>query len=279
MKVVNECYTCLTRLINQASQLATDDKAIREEAKCSGMKVLDTDFCLDAVSIVIATKIHKAIRYVSGTADPYLDMKKKELTLARSVSTNLRTHYTEDLRGHLQFAALGNSLDFFRPLSETKRRMNKPVEFKIDHSQVFQTRLEKAQQVLYLADNAGEIFFDLPLLGWMRQYTKVIYVVKASPVQNDLTLEDVRKASLLSEVSPVITTGTATPGIDLALASTEFKQAFSSSDLIFAKGMGFYESLSELPANNRYFHCLMAKCQPVAKSIGVPLDSYVAMMR
>ena len=279
MKVVNECYKCLTRLIDQASQLATDDDVMREKARCSGMKILDATFSLDAVSIVIATRIHKAIRDSSGTADPYRDMKEKELTLARSVSANKRTHYTEDLQGYLKFAALGNSLDFFRPISATKRRMNKPVEFKIDHSLIFQARLEKAAQVLYLADNAGEIFFDLPLLGWMRRYAKVIYVVKAGPVQNDLTLEEVGRARLLSKVAPVITTGTATPGIDLALASAEFKQAFASSDLIFAKGMGFYESLSELPASNRYLHCLMAKCQPVAESIGVPLDSYVAMMR
>jgi damage-control phosphatase, subfamily I len=45
--------------------------------------------------------------------------------------------------------------------------------------------------VLFLADNADEVFFDLPLLNRMRRTTQVIYVVKPSPVQNDLTLEDI----------------------------------------------------------------------------------------
>jgi uncharacterized protein with ATP-grasp and redox domains len=84
---------------------------------------------------------------------------------------------------------------------------------------------------------------------------------------------------LEAELGEIIDTGTATPGIDLSQASAEFKREFSSADLIFAKGMGYYESLSELPAKGRVFYCFRAKCQPVADSLGVPLKSYVAMLR
>ena len=113
----------------------------------------------------------------------------------------------------------------------------------------------------------------------MRQLAQVIYVVKAFPVQNDVTLEEIRRAGLEAEIGEVITTGTATPGIDFSLASAEFKHEFEAADLIFAKGMGYYESLSELPAQGRVLHCLKAKCKPVADSLGVPLNSYVAMLR
>lgn len=104
-------------------------------------------------------------------------------------------------------------------------------------------------------------------------------MVKASPVQDDVTPEDIRQAGLEAEFGKVITTGTATPGIDFSVASAQFKHEFESADLIFAKGMGYYESLSELPARGRVFHCLMAKCEPVADSLRVPLNSYVAMLR
>ena len=113
----------------------------------------------------------------------------------------------------------------------------------------------------------------------MRQWASVAYVVKGSPVQDDVTLEDVRLAGLEAELGEIMTTGTATPGIDFSLASAKFKREFHAADLIFAKGMGYYESLSELPAEGRVFYCLRAKCQPVADSLGVPLNSYVAMLR
>ena len=129
-----------------------------------------------------------------------------------------------------------------------------------------------------MADNAGEIYFDLPLLKLMRKYTRAVYVVKQDPVQNDITLEEIRRMGLERQVGEVMTTGTATPGIDFSQASDDFKRAFESADFIFAKGMGYYETLEELPAEGRIFFCLKAKCRPVARSLKVPLNSYVALL-
>ena len=75
-----------------------------------------------------------------------------------------------------------------------------------------------------------------------------------------------------------MTTGTATPGVLFELASDEFKRAFAEADFIFAKGMGYYETLEELPAEGRIFFCLKAKCAPVARSLKVPPGSYVAKL-
>jgi hypothetical protein len=113
----------------------------------------------------------------------------------------------------------------------------------------------------------------------MRQLVDVKYVVKPSPVQNDATAEDVKEAGLEGEFGVVMTTGVASPGVILDLASNQFRQEFKAADLVFAKGMGNYESLSELPKEGKVFYCLMAKCRPVANSLGIPLNSYVAMLR
>jgi len=113
----------------------------------------------------------------------------------------------------------------------------------------------------------------------MRRFANVIYVVKPSPVQNDATLEDISNAGLESDFGRVITTGVASPGVIFTLASAQFKQEFESAGLIFAKGMGHYEALSELPEQGKFFYCLMAKCKPVADSLGVSLNSYVAMLQ
>ena len=113
----------------------------------------------------------------------------------------------------------------------------------------------------------------------MRQSARVVYAVKPSPVQNDLTLEEARRSGLESELGEVIDTGIASPGIVLSLASARFRHEFESADLVLAKGMGHYEALSELPPEGRVFYCLRAKCRPVAASLGVPINSYVAMLR
>jgi uncharacterized protein with ATP-grasp and redox domains len=284
MKLAPGCYECLHRLIHQAAELATDDTSLKQRAIREAMKILDDEFSYDQVSLGIAAKIHKIVRDVTNNADPYRGMKEREMTLARELypEASLRAkgsnRYEDELQGCLQLAAAANALDFFKELGSIRDDIREPVSFAIDDSAQLEARLKDASGVLYLADNAGELYFDLPLVKWMKRFARVTYVVKPSPVQNDLTMGDVRSSGLEAEFGRVMSTGVASPGFVFSLASAQFKREFQSADLVFAKGMGHYEALSELPSEGRFFYCLRAKCQPVARSLSVPLNSYVAML-
>ncbi len=279
MKAAPDCYQCLRRLVHQAAQMATDDPKLRSKAIEKGLEILDESFSPEVITIQIATKVHQAIKELTKNPDPYLRMKEEEIRVARELSREASPIYTRDLRGCLMFSAVGNAIDFFRGLDIIKQEVQEPIEFVIDDAVKLEERLKDSQRILFLADNVGEVFFDVPLIEMMKDYGQVTYVVKGSPVQDDITLEDLSKVGLEKEMGRVITTGTATPGIDFSLASAQFKEEFALADLVFAKGMGYYETLSELPSEGKVFYCLMAKCKPVAASLGVPLDSYVAMLR
>ncbi len=279
MKISLECYECLQRLIHQAATLATDNNLLKQKAIEEALRILDDEFSYDQISIVIATKIHQVIKEITHNPDPYRVMKEKEMAIARELYPEIRLQYKDDFEGCLKLATAANAIDFFREPGIIKEDLRKSISFTIDDSPRFEAKLRKASKVLYLADNAGEVYFDLPLVKWLRQFADVIYVVKPSPVQNDATLEDISHVGLASDFGKVITTGVASPGIVFALASTQFKQEFESADLIFAKGMGHYEALSELAEHGKFFYCLMAKCKPVADSLVVPMNSYVAMLQ
>jgi len=294
MKLTPGCYECLRRLIYQAAELATGDASLKQRAIKEALKILDDEFSYSQLSIVIATKIHKVVKEVTHNPDPYRAMKEREMTLTRELYPELSLRaeaasrrqgrkrsnlYKDELRGCLKLAAAANAIDFFREPGSIKDDIREPVSFAVDDSEQLEAKLKDAGKVLYLADNAGELYFDLPLVKWMKQFAQVIYVVKPSPVQDDLTLEDIRELGLEGEFGKVISTGIASPGIVFSLASAQFKREFESADLIFAKGMGHYEALSELPPEGKFFYCLMAKCKPVADSLGVPINSYVAMLQ
>ncbi len=279
MKLSNSCYECLKRLVYQTAKLATGDNQMEEKAITESLKVLDANFSPDEVSIVVATKLHDTIKEVTQNPDPYREMKDREIAAAREIYHEVKSKYKNDFRGFLELAALGNTLDFFRALDVIRKDMRRGVRVTIDNTERFEHKLKGSGRVLYLADNAGEVFFDLPLVTWMRRFASVTYVIKAAPVQNDITIEDIRRAGLEAELGDIMDTGTATPGIDFSLASDEFKREFAEADLIFAKGMGYYESLSELEQDGRILYCLIAKCQPVADSLKVPLNSFVTMLR
>jgi len=279
MKLASDCYECLRRLICQAADLATDDASLKQRAIKEATKILDDEFSYSQVSIMIATKINKVIREMTHNPDPYRAIKEREMTIARELYPELRSRYKEDLCGCLKLAAAANVIDFFREPDSIKEDIRKPVNFALDDSEQLEAKLKEGGKVLYLADNAGELYFDLPLVKCMRRFVNVVYVVKPSPVQDDLTLEDVKRSGLEGEFEKVISTGIASPGIVFSSASARFKREFESADLIFAKGMGHYEALSELPPEEKFFYCLKAKCKPVADSLGVPINSYVAMLQ
>jgi len=266
-------------LICQAAGLATDDVSLKQRAIKEAMQILDDEFSHSRLSIAIATRIHNVVREVTHNPDPYRSMKEKEMMLARELYPELRSRYKDGLRDCLKLAAAANAIDFFRELSSIKEDIMEAVNFAVDDSEQFEAKLRDANKVLYLADNAGELYFDLPLVKLIKQSARVFYVVKPSPVQDDLTLKDVRESGLKGEFGKVTSTGIASPGIVFPLASAQFIREFESADLIFAKGMGHYEALSEFPAEGKFFYCLKAKCQPVADSLGVPLNSYVAMLQ
>ena len=279
MKLSAICYVCLRGLAHQAATLATDDESLRQKAIEQATRILDRDFSYNRISLVVATSIHQAVREVTGNPDPYRAMKEKEMSTARELYQEARLQYKDGLNDYVKLAAAANAIDFFCKPESARKNIMQPVDFAIDDSAQLEDMLKAARKVLYLADNAGEIYFDLPLVNKMRQFAEVSYVVKPSPVQNDATLEDIRRAGLESEFGRIITTDIAAPGVVFSPDSTPFQREFESADLVFAKGMGHYESLSELPPQGRFFCCLRAKCQPVADSIGVPLNSYVAMLR
>jgi len=279
VKAEEQCRDCLARLVRQAAELATDDPVLRAAAVAEGSRLLTETFSTCQLTIAVATKLHAVVREVTRNPDPYRRMKEEEIALARRVLAELDPPPDPDIAEGVRLAVLGNVIDFFKPIDLVIEQMKRPVEFAVDDRRRLEEKLPGVNKVLFLADNAGEVFFDLPLLNRMRQMTRVIYVVKPSPVQNDVTLEDLERAGLRDRVGEVMTIGAPNPGVVFAEASDDFKREFDSADLIFAKGMGYYEALSELSAEGRFFHCLMAKCEPVARSLGVRLGSFVAAFR
>ncbi len=276
MTIRQECYACLTRLIDQTVAQATADPVLQAAARGQAEAVLAAEFSPAAIPAVIANRFHSVIKKVTGNPDPFRARKQQETELARTLAAQQlqrRPRQPDDL---LALAAAGNALDFFRNTAAVVQDMVSPVIFAASDLNAWWRRLHgQPGLLLYLADNAGEQFFDLPLVHLLRDLGwQVYYVVKGSPIQNDLTREDLAASGLAAALAPVVDTGAATVGLELALTSPDFQALFARADVIVAKGMGHYETLAHR-VEARLFFLLQAKCAPVAASLGVPLGAFV----
>jgi uncharacterized protein with ATP-grasp and redox domains len=276
MEIRPECQACLRRLVELTVAQATADPALQQQARRASLAIIAREFRAEAIPAGIANQFHHAIMAVTGNPDPFAARKATETAYLNRMYREIGATYGDDLESLLKLAAVGNAIDFFRDEAEVTRELTSRVEIGLSELDQFSRQLAGPPGLLlYLADNAGEQFFDAPLVAHLRRLGwRVQYVVKPGPIQNDLTREDLEASGLGTALEPVIDTGARTVGLELDQASPAFLKLFEAAQLIVAKGMGHFETLSHLPDPRLYF-LLQAKCDPVARALGVARRTFV----
>ncbi|NMA92010.1 MAG: DUF89 family protein [Firmicutes bacterium] len=276
MRCLPECYSCLEGLVRRSLLLTDLEPRRHDEILEVALSYLKENFSSNSFSADLAGELQRIIRSKSGNSDPFAKVKKEEISLARHYVEKYSPPVSAPLKELVHFAAKGNGFDFFQDLEMLEKQFQEPVEMACDESTLLGELLKHDKQVLYLADNAGEIFFDLPLVNYLAQLATVYYAVKESPTQNDATLNDLEQSGLFDSFPHVISTGTDSPGLDLKRAAPSFRRLLDQADLIIAKGMAHYETLPEFSLLQPVFLILQVKCEPVAQDSGLPRDSYAA---
>lgn len=284
MKVYYECAPCFLRQAKEALDIATDNQSLKMEIMEELVGVVCSDFHKGAVSNVVGTKIHRIIKDRTGNEDPYLSEKKKGNEIALKFLPKIREILNEKngLETYIKAAITGNIIDFgalgvdFDIENGIIESMEK--ELALNQISELEDALQSAKNVLYLADNSGEIVFDKLLIEKLKDYdVDVTVALKEKPILNDAGIEDALQIGL-DEVAKLVSTGTDSIGILYADISEEFKEIFKEADLVISKGLGNYEGLTEMELGDKPVFCLFkAKCSPIAKSAGVKLGDNVVL--
>jgi len=276
MAVQPECYACLLRLAELTADLAARDLEKQEQARDLSRAIIHREFRPGAVPALIANRFHRVIREQTGNPDPYSSRKKAETAYLVRMFARIAPTYKKNLDSLLRLAVVGNAVDYFRDEEEVTREILSRVAWSHADLEPFRRRLGDSRGLLlYLADNAGEQFFDLPLVTYLRSRGwQTLFVVKGGPVQNDLTRDDLYASGLGEALEPLADTGARTVGLVLAETSAAFQKIYAEADLILAKGMGHFETMSHLQ-DPRVFFLLQAKCAPVAQALEVPHRAFV----
>ena len=132
--------------------------------------------------------------------------------------------------------------------------------------------LQKAERILYIGDNAGEIVFDQLLIDQMPKEI-VTYVVKSAPILNDATMEDAIQIGM-DKLAKIIELDIS--GVGRGIRYTEIEDYMKSFDIILSKGQGNFELFSDLKDENIIF-LLMVKCDVISYYINAPIGSSILM--
>ena len=271
--------------------MATTNPALRFRCMAENVKLLNRSFKPTTVPADIGTKRDRLIKQLTGTDDPYKRNKKTSNERAMKLLPNAKKfvetghNQQERFKKACLCAIVGNTMEFdipghtFTYKTLTKNLKEAAKDLVVDDVDKAYELAKKARNILFLSDNAGEIVFDTLLVEQLKNMgVKVIYVVKGGPVLNDATLEDIAPSGMDKLADAILTTGTDAVGLLKKEVSPEFLQVYDKAELVFAKGMGYAETLTEYKLTKPHFLLFRTKCIPVANYFCAPREKNIAKL-
>jgi uncharacterized protein with ATP-grasp and redox domains len=281
MRTDLECLPCIVRQSLQGAIQATSDEAVHETVVFRAIQAIKEVSLADPSPVMIGT-IHRIIREVTGNDDPYKEAKEicnhRALALYPELKKLIR-QASNPLETALRIAIAGNVIDFVVDPNADHTKLVPAVEESLaapispETLDEFSNAVECSKKILYLGDNAGEIVFDRLFIEVLPT-EKITYVVRGSPVVNDVTFLDAEQSGI-SRIVEVIANGSDIPGTILKECSESFQCRFQEADLVISKGQGNYESLDEIHKN--IFFLFKVKCSVAATHLGREIDSLVLL--
>jgi uncharacterized protein with ATP-grasp and redox domains len=273
MRAQLECFPCYySQILKTARMLALSEAQTREAI--SRFSRMLPDVPETATPAGIGRELYLILSELAGEPDPYKEIKEHCTRLALDMVPDMKERVRsapDPLKEALRIAVAGNFLDFGTTEQvDLKSGLEEILDhdFAIDHYAELRGRLDEADEILMLGDNAGETVFDRILIEELGK--PVRYVVREAPMINDAVREDAEMAGI-GEVAEIVSSGCVAPGTIRRFCSEEFWRSLRESRLIISKGQGNFEGLSDEPLP--IFFLLKAKCLAVAREIGVPQGS------
>jgi uncharacterized protein with ATP-grasp and redox domains len=284
MQVFPECIPCLTSRVLYEAKLSSTDFATQLKAEDAAVKTM-CRMGFEGPIALLSTEVHRAVYRVLGDDDPYRHVKRlaneTAVKLLPTVQSLIQTS-SDPFRSAVIAAIIGNTFDFgvlgFEVATDDFEKEVATIYrhgLDIDDTDAMKPLLN---DVVYVADNVGEIVYDGLLIEQMRKLgARVTLVVRGGYILTDATIEDVWEFGLDKVADEVITTGSNAIGIKLDEIPAELRAILPRASLIIAKGMANYEMLSEY-SFKPVAYLMRVKCAPVAESVGARVGDFIAKL-
>ncbi len=287
MKISPKCPACLLNRVYMECRMVTDNYETVFKAVEEALKILVKRYPRREINAHIATYMHRRVYEILGVEDPYKELKERANEVAMKFLPTIKEfvgRQEDTFKASAIASIIANTFDY----GVMDHRVAEE-----DFMEYFTTQLEKGLaidhlddirglcrgRVVYLTDNCGEIVVDTL---FMREIKKICerlsVVVRGRPILSDATVEDAIKAGVDRIVDEILTNGEGAVGIIEEELPEDTLERLEKADIIVAKGMANYESLSESRFKPIAF-LMTAKCEPVARDVGVNVGDMVAMLR
>ncbi|MHA2047814.1 MAG: damage-control phosphatase ARMT1 family protein [Candidatus Thorarchaeota archaeon] len=292
--LIPECSACILNSMKTLIPILTQDKERQFELSNLVYKRLAEGYAKNLSPLILSVTIHQELYKTTGVENPYKEIKRRSREAALT-ALPLIVNKIEEFQGHDRFQAClaasiaGNVIDF--NVGEHRPDLDSLVEvfegirlkgFTIDDSdQLWESLNSRSGRLLFLADNAGEVILDIPLLRLLKELRwEITFVVKGRAMINDATLEDVQGTEI-EELTTVKDSGAWAHGVPIEFVSEEFLTLMKDSDLVISKGQANIESVPEIQEKTgvETYYITKAKCSHISRAINATIGDNVVIRR
>jgi|UniRef100_A0A7C6ED98 uncharacterized protein with ATP-grasp and redox domains len=266
MKSEALCIPCVIKQCQRIAAMLSNDEELLIKVTKQALSIIP-NLSLTEPPSLFTSRVLFAAYEVLGTRDPFASVKKEQAKMGKRASRLLKAKILKSpdpLHSALFYATLGNLID--SGAQETGLTLDTALNrtnFHYDDYTHFKEKLSSAKTILYILDNAGEIYFDELVLEKLPAWN-IILAVKSGPILNDVTEQEIKEAEL-DKRAKIVKTGSRFLGVNFAEISDDFKKVYEEADIVLAKGHANFESLVD--AGRDGFFMLVIKCPVVANKL------------
>lgn len=280
MKTAPDCIPCILHKVLALARTTENNEWLHRRVLVDCMNTL-AQCSFDLPPGANAAECLGRAQQTLGVQDPFAKVRKEQNQSADALGPRMAeamSQAEDRFSLAVRLAAAGNeiqvSYDCCTPLPGL---VDVALERTVDDETLRELRedVDKAQSVLYVLNNAGELFFDKVLVEEIAKSCDVTAVVGLSRTLNRATMADAEAADLLSACRVLEIGGVS--GAQLPLQSAEFQKLYREVDLVIVKGQDNYGSLAD-QGREAYF-LLSVKCACYAFDLGASIGDLVLTKR
>lgn len=265
MKSEALCIPCVIRQCQRIAAMITEDDDLLIKVTKQALMTIPT-LSLEEPPSLFTSRVLLATYELLGEKDPFASAKKVQTEMGKKAASLIKPKIdraTDPIHNAIFYATMGNVIDCGPQATFDLEKALARTHFDYDDYHRFKEKLTFNATILYILDNAGEIYFDKLLVEKLSAW-RVFVAVKSGPILNDVTFSEAKEAEL-DKLAKIIKTGSRFLGINFSSLSNDFRTAYEEADIVLAKGHANFESLVDEPRDA--FFMLVAKCPVVANRL------------
>ncbi|MFW9768290.1 MAG: DUF89 domain-containing protein [Candidatus Thorarchaeota archaeon] len=292
--LIPECSACIVNSLKTMIPLLTKDKEKQFDLFNLAYKRISEGYAKNLTPIVLSVTLYQELYSKGNLDDPYKEIKQRSTRAAQMALPLIEERMNkykdaEYFRACIAASIAGNIIDF--NTAEHTPDLERLVDvfgdvmeqgFALDDSiKLWETLQSQQGKLMFLADNAGEVILDIPLLklinklGW-----EITFVVKGQAMINDVTSEDV-KGTEIEELTTIVDSGGWAHGVPIEFVSPQFLRLFKENDLVISKGQANIETVPEIQQKTgvETYYITKAKCSHISQAIRAKKGDNVVLRR